>query len=85
MNHHTLRHQPDDPGHHPSVCPTCNRPWPDDDADVEKFLRLNAGNFTPAHLARILSWSLHRLERYAAKASPPIDLTLKKEPEPRGA
>lgn len=78
-----LRHQPDDPG--TAYCPTCNQPWPEQDGDVEKFLRKNAGTFPPAHLARWLCWSLHRLERYCAKASPPIDLTLKKEPEPRGA
>lgn len=82
MNTHPHR-QPDDPGS--GICPCCGQVWPDQDGDVEKFLRRNAGNFPASHLARFLSWPLERLQRFAGKAKPPIDLTLKKEPEPRGA
>lgn len=81
-----VKHQPDDPGPHNTViCPCCGQLWPEQDGDVEKFLRKNAGNFPPTYLARFLSWPLERLQRFACKAKPPIDLKLKKEPEPRGA
>lgn len=75
--------QPDDPGI--AICPCCRQVWPDQDGDVEKFLRKNAGHFPPLHLARILSWPLERLRRFARTARPPIDLALKRETEPRGA
>lgn len=76
-------HQPDE--ERPAICPTCRQRWPREEFDAEKFLRINAGNFPAATLAGFLCQPLERVKRIAARASPPIDLTLKKEPEPRGA
>lgn len=64
--------QPDDCG---AVCPTCRQRWPDEDGDVEKFLRANVkkgvGQF---RLAQILNWKLGRLQRFARRCKPPIEL-----------
>lgn len=83
MNIHNrpIHGQPDEEA--PATCPTCRQRWPQQDGDVEKFLRLNSGNFTPVALAGFLCWPLERLQRFARKSK--IDLTLKKEPEARGA
>lgn len=81
MMNQQLRRQPDEPK---PICPYCGQLWPEQDGDVEKFLVNNAGNFSSSFLARMLCWSQTRLERYCRNHKPPIDLTLKKEPEGRG-
>ena len=63
---------PDNPG---AICPTCHQLWPDEDGDVEKFLRKNTiKGIGKLRLARILQWPLSRLERFAATRDPPIEL-----------
>lgn len=67
-----LHRQPDDCG---AICPTCRQRWPDEDGDVERFLRNNARKGVgKIRLAQILSWPLARLERFARNCDPPIDL-----------
>lgn len=81
---------PDDPG---AICPCCRQPWPDEDGDVEKFLRKNTINgVSKIRLAQILNWPLSRLERFAASRKPRIELAAAHPPapveiehEPRGA
>lgn len=85
MKHH-LR-QPDDPF---AICPCCKQRWPDEDGDVERFLRVNTKKGVgKIRLAQILSWPIERLERFARRCDPPIDLGVRlqaeKEPEPSGA
>lgn len=88
MNARGLPRQPDDPGHAPGCCPTCGcRCHRDPEAEALKLIRRNKGRVEPAVIARALHWSLARLERFAKKQRPPLDLsyTPPKEPEPRGA
>lgn len=64
-------HQPDNPG---AICPYCRQPWPDEDGDVERFLRANAKRgIGKLRLAQFLSWELSRLERFARRCKPPIE------------
>lgn len=67
----TLHRQPDDPGI--ALCPCCGQVWPDDEASVEKMLRKNAARVDKNSIARALSWSLDRLERFARRHD--IELT----------
>jgi len=90
MQHHPLRRQPDQPL---AICPCCHQPWPDEDGDVEKFLRKNTiKGVSKIRLAQILKWPLGRLERFAARCKPPIELAaatplsaVEIEHQPRGA
>lgn len=76
---HRINGQPDDPGIR-AICPCCRQPWPDEDGDVEKFLRKNTiKGVSKLRLARILQWPLGRLERFARNCNPPINLDARDE------
>jgi hypothetical protein len=77
-----LHHQPDDPGIR--CCPRCGYREPHSEEEVaRRLLKANAGKVHKVVIARALDVSVERVEAIAKKFG--FDLTLQKEPEPRGA
>ena len=83
MNH--LNRQPDDPAIGIiKCCPRCGYREPRTEEEAaRRLLKANAGKVHKTVIATALNVSVDRVESLARKFG--FDLTLKKEPEPRGA